>query len=131
MTEKYHFEEIPDDLKEVFKFAFERASNDRERYFNWIKEEIEIAINLIEKFDKIYVLGGFGARLIKSVPNQADYFFETIEKDKQEELKDDTSIPDDEIEVLLEYAMSLASANVSSCSQLDLTILVSAKHLDT
>jgi hypothetical protein len=114
MSEKYHFDEMPDDLKEAFKFAFEQASNDRERYFNWIKDEIEIAINLIEKFDKIYVLGGLGARLIKSIRNQADYFSETIEKDKQEELKDDTSIPDDEIEVLLEYVMSLASANVNS-----------------
>lgn len=114
MTEKYHFEEMPDDLKEAFEFAFEQASNDRERYFSWIKEEIEIAINLIEKFDKIYVLGGLGARLIKSIRNQADYFSETIEKSKQEELKDDTSIPNDEIEVLLEYAMSLASANINS-----------------
>jgi hypothetical protein len=109
-----YFEEMPDDVKESFKFAFEQASKDRERYFSWIKDEIEIAINLIEKFDKIYVLGGLGARLIKSIRNQADYFSETIEKDKHEELKDDTSIPDDEIEVLLEYVMSLASANVNS-----------------
>ncbi len=114
MTEKSYFEEMPEDLKEAFKFAFEQASNDRERYFNWIKDEIEIAINLIEKFDKIYVLAGLGARLIKSTRNQADFFSETIEKSKQEELKDDTSIPDDEIEVLLEYAMSIASANVNS-----------------
>ena len=126
MTEKYHFEEIPDDSKEAFRFAFEQASNDREGYFNWIKEEIEIAINLIEKFDKIYVLGGLGARLIKSIPNQADYFSETIEKNKQEELRDDISIPDDEIEVLLEYAMSLASANVNS----NKSVLPTQKDID-
>lgn len=114
MSEKYIFEEMPNDLKEAFKFAFEQAQNDRERYFNWIKEEIEIAVNLIEKFDKVYVLGGLGARLIKSIRNQADYFFEDKDKYTKEEIEDEISSPDDEIEVLLEYAMSLASATGNS-----------------
>jgi hypothetical protein len=113
MSEKHTFEEMPDDLKEGFRFAFEQAKNDSERYSNWIKDEIEKAIGLIEKFDKIYVLGGLGAGLIKSIRNQADYFSETVEKHKQEELNDDISTPNDDIEVLLEYAMSLASANVN------------------
>ena len=100
---------MPDDLKEAFKFAFEQARNDRERYFYWIKQEIENAISLIEKFDKVYILGGLGARLIKSIRNQADYFFEDTEKYTREEIEDEISTPDDEIEVLLEYAMSLSS----------------------
>lgn len=114
MSKKHYFEEMPSDIKEGFKFAFEQAKNDRERYFNWIKQEIEIAISLIEKFDKIYVLGGLGAKLIKSIRNQADYFFENNEKYSREEVEDEISTPDDDIEVLLEYAMSLASATANS-----------------
>jgi len=63
-----HTINIPDDLKAQYRYAIEKAREDRPRYFEWIKNEIEIAINLINQYDKIYVIGGLGSRLIKAVP---------------------------------------------------------------
>lgn len=99
---------FPEELKEQYKYAIEKAREDRDRYFDWIKREIETAITLINKFDKNYVLGGLGSELIKSTPTFYNQFLATYkgEDEKEEELIQD----DDEIEVLLEYAMSIATA---------------------
>lgn len=99
---------LPDELKEQYRYAIEKAREDRDRYFDWIKSEIETAITLINKFDKNYVLGGLGSELIKSTPTFYNQFLATYNgEDKEEELIQD----DDEIEVLLEYAMSIATAS--------------------
>lgn len=110
-----HTINIPDDIKEQYRYAIEKAREDRPRYFNWIKNEIETAINLINQFDKIYVIGGLGARLIKSTPTFYNQFLATYNGPDNHEIQEDELInEDDEIEILLEYIMSLATATPNS-----------------
>ncbi|MBX3163798.1 MAG: hypothetical protein KF900_04910 [Bacteroidetes bacterium] len=106
-----HTLNIPNDIKEQYKYAIEKAREDRDRYLNWIKNEIETAITLINKFDKIYVLGGLGSKLIKSTPTFYNQFLATYDGTDKAEIQDEELIQnDDEIEVLLEYAMNIATA---------------------
>lgn len=106
-----HTLSYPEDIKEQYRYAIEKAREDRDRYFNWIKNEIETAIKLINKFDKIYVLGGLGSKLIKATPTFYNQFLATYIETGKEEIQEEELIQDDdEIEVLLEYAMSIATA---------------------
>jgi len=110
-----HTINIPDDIKEQYRYAIEKAREDRPRYFEWIKNEIETAINLINQFDKIFVIGGLGSRLIKSTPTFYNQFLETYNGADKEEIQEDELIhDDDEIEILLEYVMNIASATPNS-----------------
>lgn len=106
---------IPEEIKDVYKHAINEARKDRPRYFDWIKNEINVAIDLINKFDKTYVLGGLGSKLIESVPNLHNQFMETYDGSDKDGIEDEKIKYDDEIEVLLEYALSIAmsSANES------------------
>ncbi len=105
---------ITDDLKEKYKYAIERAREDRPRYFEWIKNEIEILINLINQFDKVYVLGGLGAQLIKSTPTFYNQFLATFNKLDNEEIQEELIQDNGEIEILLEYVMNIATATPNS-----------------
>lgn len=110
-----HTLDITDDIKEQYRYAIEKAKEDRPRYFEWIKNEIDIGIKLINQFDKIYVLGGLGSRLIKSTPTFYNQFLETYNGPDKEEIQKDEFIQDDEeIEVLLEYMMNIATASSNS-----------------
>ncbi len=71
---------LSEEIKEQWRYAFDQARADRERYFNWIKDEITIAIKLINNFDKVYVLGGLGARLLKASPNFYNQFLECMRR---------------------------------------------------
>jgi len=105
---------IPEEIKEQYKFAIDKAREDRPRYFDWIKTEIETAIELINKFDKKYVLGGLGVKLIQSIPTLYNQFLESYSgPDKDEITNKELLQEDDEIEVLLEYAMSIATASTN------------------
>jgi hypothetical protein len=42
-----HAMNIPDDIREQYRYAIKKAREDRPRYFDWIKNEIETVINLI------------------------------------------------------------------------------------
>lgn len=110
-----HTINIPDDIKEQYRYAIEKAREDRPRYFDWIKNEIKTATNLINQFDKIYVIGGLGARLIKSTPTFYNQFLATYNGPDKHEIQEDELInEDDEIEILLEYVMSIATATPNS-----------------
>jgi len=110
-----HTSYIPDNIIESYRYAIEKAREDRPRYFEWIKNEIETVITLINKFDKIYVIGGLGSRLIKSSPTFYNQFLGTYNGIDKEEIQQEELIQeDDEIEVLLEYAMSIATATPNS-----------------
>lgn len=109
-----HTLNFPTEIREQYRYAIEKAREDRERYFDWIKNEIEIAINLINKFDKIYVLGGLGSKLIKSTPTFYNQFLETYNGVDKEQFQEGELIQhDDEIEVLLEYVMNIATATAN------------------
>ena len=111
MSEPIYFNE---EIKQQWRYAFEQARADRERYFNWIKEEIKIAVDLINRYDKIFVLGGLGSRLLQASPNLYNQFLETYSGSDKEYAEKEKIIEDDEIEVLPEYAMSIASASANT-----------------
>ena len=73
---------LDEDFKAQWRYSFEQVRADRERYFNWIKDEIKTVVDLINCYDKIYVLGGLGARLLQSSPNLYNQFMETSWRDK-------------------------------------------------
>lgn len=105
---------LNEEWRQRWRYAFEQARADRDRYFNWLKEEINNAIRLINKYDKIYVLGGLGSQLIATAPNLYNQFMETYEGPDKEHAEKEKATDDDEIEVLLEYAMNIASASSNS-----------------
>lgn len=108
MSEPFYFDA---EFKETWRHVFEQARADRPRYFNWIKEEIKKATELINQYDKIYVLGGLGSRLLQATPNFHNQFIDTYDGPDKELAEKEKIIEDDEIEVILEYGMSIASAS--------------------
>ena len=108
MSEPIYFD---DDFKAKWRYAFEQARADRERYFNWLKDEMKNVVDLINRYDKIYVLGGLGARLLQASPNLYNQFMEIYTGEDKQHAEEGKILEDDEIEVLLEYAMSIASAS--------------------
>lgn len=108
MNEPIYFDE---EFKKQWRYAFDEARKDRERYFNWLKDEIKIAIDLINRFDKIYVLGGLGAKLLQASPNLYNQFMVTYDGPDKEYAEQEKLKEDDEIEVLLEYTLNIASAS--------------------
>lgn len=111
MSEPIYFDE---EFKKRCRDAFAQARADREGYFNWLKDEIKTAVDLINRYDKIFVLGGLGARLLQSSPNLYNQFMETYTGKDKEHAEKEKILEDDEIEVLLEYAMSIASASANT-----------------
>lgn len=102
---------ISDEIREKYRYAIQKAREDRPKYYEWLKNEIEIGIELINRFDKKYILGGLGSKLIKSTPTLFNQFIEGYSGPGAEEITEDEFIQnDDQIEVLLEYAMSLSTA---------------------
>lgn len=101
---------MPPELKEYLKSAISEVRKDRQKFFDEIKNDIEKAIALINKYDKLYVLGGFGARLIKTLPTFYNQYLEEYKGADKREYEQDLVQDDEEIEVLLEYLMSIASA---------------------
>lgn len=109
--------DFPKEYIEQYKYAIDKVREERPRYFEWIKNEIEIAIELINKFDKKYVLGGLGAKLMKSTPTLYNQFLEQYDgEDKDDISLDELVSEDDEIEVLLEFAMSISTATTNQSS---------------
>lgn len=109
-----HTEYMSEELKRQIQEIFSKIKEDPERYFTWIKEEIEKVFEQINSFDKIYVLGGLGARLIKATSNPYSLFLESYDgPDKEFIDPDELKQEDDEIELLLEYAISIAMASAN------------------
>jgi len=113
MDELFYMNE---EIKAQWKYAVEQAKADRERYFNWIKDEINLAISLINKYDKIYILGGLGSKLISASPNLHNQIMEGYNGPGMEKAEKEKIVEDDEIEVILEYALNIASASLNEKS---------------
>jgi hypothetical protein len=99
---------FPEDVKKQFKYAIEKAREDRPAFFAWLQYQIAQAVDLINTFDKIYLLGGLGVKLIKSSPTM---FNQLLEEFGGEDEDDERIEANDEIEVLLEYLLSIATAS--------------------
>lgn len=107
---------IDEETRKQWAHVFEQANKDPERYHNWILDEIEKAIELINRYDKIYVLGYIASKLIKASPNLMTRFFEDYKSDNPEEqeyINSNKIEDDDDVEVILEYAMNIASAETN------------------
>lgn len=101
---------IPEQIKAMYQEVFEKIRLDRDRYFKWIKEEIDKAIEMINEHDKVYVLGGLATKLIRSTPTPYTQFLENYQGEDKDKVSEELLEKDDEIELLLEYAMSIAIA---------------------
>jgi len=107
-----HFSKFPQDLKKKYQIAFEQLRENRPKYFDWLKGEIDSVIDQINEFNKVFILGGLGARLLKSSPTLYHELIENNEQIKEDNITQPDIIEfDDEIELLLEYAMSIATAS--------------------
>ncbi|TDX00454.1 hypothetical protein [Dinghuibacter silviterrae] len=104
---------IPDEWRERYKYAFEQARQNMPFYQEWIKNEIEAAITMINSFDKVAVIGGLAAKLIRATPTLYNTFLKGYDGDDKNEAEKDQLQEDDNIEVLLEYVMNLATATAN------------------
>ncbi len=106
---------ISDEIIEKYKYSIQKIREDRSSYFEYIKNEIDTVIAHINKFDKIYIMGGLGSRLIKASSTFYNQFLATYNGPGKEEIQEDKFIQeDDEVEILLEYVMSIATATINS-----------------
>ncbi|UTW61836.1 hypothetical protein KFE98_17755 [bacterium SCSIO 12741] len=106
-----HYIEIPEEIRENYRHAINEARKDRPRYLEWIQAEIGTLISLINQYDKHYVLGALGSKLIKSTPTLYSTFLQANTDSSPQRIDEDSIEEDDEIETLLEYAMSISLAS--------------------
>lgn len=102
-----HYTSFSEEDKCKFRQMLTAIQDNQSKFLNSIKEEIEIVIRLINKFDKKYILGGISVKLIKSIPT----LYHKIQEANEENFQKDNANslqPDDNIETILEYAMSIA-----------------------
>ena len=92
------------------RYAVEKARENMPFYMEWIKSEIEAATVMINSFDKVAVIGGLAARLIRATPTLYNTFLEGYSGEDMDEAEKEQLQEDDEIEILLEYVMNLATA---------------------
>ncbi len=95
---------MSDEMKEQWRYAIEQARTQRQRFQDSLRSELDEAIVLINKFDKKFVLGGLGARLLQATPNM----YTALVGDAA---GPDALQPDENIEVILEHAISIAAAS--------------------
>lgn len=101
---------LPEELLSVFRYAIAQARKDPPGYIDWIKNEVNTVINLINQYDKIYIIGALGAKLIEASPNMHNQFLADYDGPDKDELEGELMIDDEHAEVLLEYVMSIALA---------------------
>ena len=102
---------MPQEMKNNYLYAMKKARENREWYLTWLQQEIEEAIKLINQYDKIYILGFLGAKLIKASPSISNQFFANYTAEDKDQIKEDELLQEDpQIETMLEYAMSIATS---------------------
>lgn len=106
-----YYQPISDEIKEQYKYAINKAREERDKYFDWIRAEIDKAIKLITSYDTIYVLGSLGVRFLKATPTSYNQFLASRQVPLTAEEEEEKLQDDDAIEVLLEYAMNVATAS--------------------
>lgn len=104
---------IPEELRKQIINSIENAKEIRGDYFKWIKTKIEEAIELINNFDKLYLIGGLGLRLLKSSPSFYSVSMEELRRSGKEIPEDELLIEDEHIEIIFEYALNIASTSTN------------------
>lgn len=89
---------VKKELYEKVKYVQEHRNEVNAR----INEKISIATKYFETFDKILLLGGLGLRLINNTPNMESVFYDVLQNTSRQY--------DDDAEVIMEYALSFATA---------------------
>jgi hypothetical protein len=106
-----HYEAIPEELIKQMRQIFNDIRADRDKYLNWVKDEIEKLIGMINSFNKVHVTGGIAVRLIQATPTLYSKFLQEYDGPGKEEISEDELLrKDDQVELLLEYVMSIATA---------------------
>jgi ferritin len=100
--------QIPDALKQLLSVIGHIKEN-RVDVENRMKIQIENVIIKINKYDKIFVLGGIAAKVLETTQNSYTHFENQYYKKN--------AVEDDNSEILLEYAMSLATAYENTSTQ--------------
>ena len=104
---------IPKELRNQIINSVEKAKENREEYFNWIKTKIEEAIEVINSFDKQYIIGGLGLRLLKSSPSFYSISMEEMKRSGKEIPEDELLVVDEHIETIFEYVLNIASTSTN------------------
>lgn len=105
---------ISEEIREQYRSAISKAREDRGRYHDWILNEIEELIRKINQYDKKFVLGGLGVKLLKANPTFCNQFLEGYKKAGKIDVNDaDLVVFDDAIETLLEHALSICTAELN------------------
>ncbi len=103
---------MPQEIKDGYLYVMKKARENREWFLTWLQQEIEEAIKLINQYDKIYVLGFLGSKLIKASPSISNQFLANYTGEDKDQIREDELLQDDpQIETMLEYAMSIATAS--------------------
>ncbi len=102
---------ISSEDKHRFDDIIAEIRNNPTRFLNSIKDDIAVAIKLINYYDKKYILGGLSVKLIQSSSTTFHKLLEYLKISNNDLIK-----PDDDIETILEYALniSLSTTNVNS-----------------
>ncbi len=105
---------IPDEARVMMQETMKKIRDNRDWYYAWIQNEIEEAISMINAYDKVYVLGYLGARLIQASASFGNQFLANYDgPDKGEIDENELQQEDDHIETILEYALSIATASAN------------------
>lgn len=103
--------EISEDYLNQLEEKLETIRSSEDDFISNVKTSINDVIKIVQDYDPIQLLGGFGAKHIISLPST---YSEVIREHKLEVDKSDDLLshvnPDENIEVLLEYLLSISTA---------------------
>lgn len=91
-----------DIIKKELNTKIRYVQEHRDEVDGRISEQISTAINYFETYDKILLLGGLGLKLINNTPNMESAFYDVLQNSSRKY--------DDGAEVIMEYALSFATA---------------------
>lgn len=90
------------ELQKRFAAKIKYVNEHRDEVDERINKQIATVISCFEKYDKILLLGGLGLKLISNTPNMENAFYDVLQNSVREY--------DEDAEVIMEYALSFATA---------------------
>lgn len=100
-------EDIETDIKRIVSEIRENPEVFKDNLYHQVQE----VVDLINSFSKIHLLGSLSTRLIQATPKLSSQLIEILPIDVKKDIpKEEFQINDEEIETILEYAISIATA---------------------